>query len=73
MKLCPPNLPAGFYWYGGNKKSLGHIPKWVDEMLKGDQSVVHSADEPRDGDVPEDESPGEDPGETNPGCTQDRG
>ena len=40
VKLSPPNLPAGFYWYGGNKKSLGHIPKWVDEMLKDEQSVA---------------------------------
>ncbi len=26
VKLSLPNLPAGFYWYGGKKKCLGIFP-----------------------------------------------
>ncbi len=38
VKLSPPNLPAGFYWYGGKKKCLGHIPKWVDQLLQDEDT-----------------------------------
>ena len=31
--MCPEQLPAGFYWYGGNRKSAGKVPKWVDRLL----------------------------------------
>ena len=37
--MPPPNLPAGFYWYGGNKKSLGHTPSWVAELLIDDHAL----------------------------------
>ena len=30
---CPPLLPAGFYWYGGNRRCPGRVPQWVDRML----------------------------------------
>ena len=43
-----------------------HIPKWVHEMLKDEQSVADSADTPQNGDAPRDESPDEDPEEINP-------
>ena len=45
VKACPPNLPAGFYWYGGNKKSLGHTPKWVDGLLSQDVSNNSDVDD----------------------------
>ena len=35
----PLYLPAGFYWYGGNKKSLGHTPSWVAELLIDDHAL----------------------------------
>eukprot|EP00731_Ephydatia_muelleri_P007839 Em0004g177a len=31
--MCPEQLPAGFYWYSGNRKSAGKVPKWVDRLL----------------------------------------
>jgi len=34
VKLCPLNFPAGFYWYGGNSKGPGRLPKWVEQLLE---------------------------------------
>ena len=31
--LCPEQLPARFYWYGGNRKSAGKVPRWVGRLL----------------------------------------
>ena len=33
---CPPELPAGFYWYGSRRSSPGRPPKWVNQLLNGD-------------------------------------
>ena len=33
VKTCPPNFPAGFYWYGGRRRSPGRPPKWVTSMM----------------------------------------
>jgi len=30
---CPSKLPAGFYWYGGQRKSPGHVPPWLQKLL----------------------------------------
>ena len=30
---CPPRLPAGFYWYGGQRKSPGRLPPWLTKLL----------------------------------------
>ena len=30
---CPSKLPAGFYWYGGNRRSPGKVPKWLHQVL----------------------------------------
>ena len=38
VKPCPPNLPAGFYWYGENNKGRGRPPKWVEQLLIGKQT-----------------------------------
>ena len=36
---CPPQIPTGFYWYGGNRKSPGKIPKWLQRLLSEQGSV----------------------------------
>ena len=30
---CPPKWPSGFYWYGGNRLSLGGVPRWLKKPL----------------------------------------
>ena len=48
--LCPEQLPAGFYWYGGNRRSAGKVPRRVERLLsQGDgrpdaSNIVHSSD-----------------------------
>ena len=48
VKTCPPNFPAGFYWYGGRRRGPGHPPKWVTSMMSQHlhdnvSSQVHTA------------------------------
>ena len=31
---CPPRLPAGFYWYGGQRKSSGRLPPWLAKLFQ---------------------------------------
>ena len=31
----PPQLPRGFYWYGGRRRGLGKPPQWVEDLLRG--------------------------------------
>ena len=31
---CPDLLPAGFYWYGGRRRSPGRVPGWLSRFLK---------------------------------------
>ena len=46
---CPPQLPAGFYWYGTRRSSPGRPPKWVDQWLRGEQFPQrHQATGPED-------------------------
>ena len=33
VKVCPPQFPAGFFWYGGRRRGPGRPPRWVSEML----------------------------------------
>ena len=33
---CPPELPAGFFWYGSRRSSPGRPPKWVNQLLEGE-------------------------------------
>ena len=51
--LCPPCLPAGFYWYGGNQRCPGWVLQWVDRLLR---------DSPMD---PDSEEDGQDTGGLN--------
>ena len=30
---CPPDFPAGYYWYGTKRKGPGRPPRWVDALL----------------------------------------
>ena len=48
---CPPQLPAGFYWYGGRKKNPGRLPQWLDRLLSDqkDHEVSNQMEE-SDGD-----------------------
>lgn len=39
---CPPHLPAGFYWYGGNRKSPGRTPQWVQKLFCNGQGEPNS-------------------------------
>ena len=34
MKLCPPEFPGGFYWYGGKGPLPKRPPRWVTILLK---------------------------------------
>ena len=43
---CPPELPAGFYWYGSRRSSPGRPPKWVDKLLQGTTSTTVHSPEP---------------------------
>ena len=38
---CPPELPAGFFWYGTKRSSPGRPPRWVDQLLRGDLFAPH--------------------------------
>ena len=42
---CPPHLPAGFYWYGGNRKSQGRVPQWVQNLFCNEQDEQNSDQE----------------------------
>ena len=35
---CPSALPVGFYWYDGNRKSSGGVPRWVNNLLEDPQA-----------------------------------
>ena len=35
----PPRMPTGFYWYSGNRKSPGKVPKWLHQLLAEQRSV----------------------------------
>ena len=35
LRVCPcPQLPVGFYWYGGTRHSAGGVPRWVEELTQ---------------------------------------
>ena len=36
VRPCPPNFPAGFYWYGGKRRGPGRPPRWIDQLLQSD-------------------------------------
>ena len=35
LRMCPcPQLPIGFYWYGGNSHSTVNISEWVEKLTQ---------------------------------------
>ena len=32
--FCPPEFPAGYFWYGRRRHSVGRPPKWVQSLLE---------------------------------------
>ena len=32
--FCPPEFPAGYFWYGKRRHSVGKPPKWVQSLLE---------------------------------------
>ena len=46
---CPPEFPAGYFWYGNKRHGPGRPPKWVDQLLTQQVDVAEetlSAQEP---------------------------
>jgi len=41
---CPPEFPAGYYWYGGKRHGSGCSPKWVDRLLANSNDVSTDRD-----------------------------
>lgn len=33
VSKCPPNFPAGNYWYGDSRNGPGRPPKWINRLL----------------------------------------
>ena len=46
VAYCPPELPAGFYWYGKRRSSPGRPPRWVDRLLQGTIAPTACGPEP---------------------------
>ena len=44
----PPQLPAGFYWYGPKCKSPDHPPRWVEQLLSTELLSAGMSREPQD-------------------------
>ena len=40
VRPCPPDLPAGFFWYGGKRLGPGHPPQWVEQLLQSGTSFI---------------------------------
>ena len=47
---CPPKFPVGLYWYGGNRKSPGRVPQWLQRFMSTEtqQTQEQSTDSARD-------------------------
>ncbi len=58
---CPPLWPAGFYWYGGNRKCAGRVPQWMQQVLS-----EQPCQEPQQTDLEVDQSGGEPDREPSP-------
>ena len=38
--FCPPAFPAGYFWYGTRRHSVGRPPKWVQNLLQGGSGTL---------------------------------
>ena len=45
---CPVEFPAGYYWYGGQRKGPGRPHKWVHNLLAGSDSQDRTTTRPPD-------------------------
>ena len=43
---CPPEFPAGYFWYGNKRHGPGRPPKWVDLMLNEEEPEAATSVEP---------------------------
>ena len=46
VKHCPDGFTAGFYWYGGKGRGPGCPPRWLETVLRDDQSGSPHVDSP---------------------------
>ena len=46
VKVCPPNFPSGFYWYGGKRRGPDRPPKWVLKVLNSLDSEKETEEPP---------------------------
>ena len=40
--MCPPEFPAGFYWYGARRCGPGRPPKWINQMMNSQGTTDHN-------------------------------
>ena len=63
VSKCPPNFPAGYYWYGDSRNGSGRPPKWIDRLLPAQNSPwpdpAHGTEELPEVDSDSEEDPGE--------------
>ena len=65
LRVCPcPQLPIGYYWYGGKFHSSGKVPGWVDRLLSANSSD-DSPDDIENEELTNTDDVGEDPEEHN--------
>ena len=43
--FAPTQLPPGFYWYGGSRRSPGRVPKWLCRLFSHDKTDNLEANE----------------------------
>ena len=46
VAYCPPEQPAGIFWYGKRSSSPGRPPRWVDRLLQGTIAPTACGSEP---------------------------
>ena len=46
--FCPSEFPAGFFWYGARRHSIGRPSKWVQQLLQKGTVTSYVADEIKD-------------------------
>ena len=56
MTPCPPEFPAGYFWYGNKRHGPGRPPKWVDLMLNEEEPEETTEEQEPEGTAEEQES-----------------
>ena len=52
---CPPNFPAGSYWYGSRRDGPGRPPEWVNKIVQADDAEECSPEDADEDDRVQDE------------------